>query len=77
MYHAPSRTFLLSAQDQTLSIGCNYLISKASVPAKDKFYVAKLRGNFSRSEFNLFDNGDNPERVKTRARRHLGLIRKE
>ncbi len=60
LYHAPSRTFLLSAQDQPLSIGCNYLISKAAFPVKDKFYVAKLRGNFSRTEFNLYDNGDNP-----------------
>lgn len=74
LYHRPSRTFLLSAQQQKMSIGCNYLISSSSLPQKDQYYVGKLRGNFHRDAFFVFDNGDNPDRVRVRPRRQLGFI---
>jgi hypothetical protein len=74
LYHHPTRTFLLSAQEQKMSIGCNYLISRSSHPQKDQHYVGKLRGNFHRDAFFVFDNGENPDRVKVRPRRQLGFI---
>jgi hypothetical protein len=46
MYFKPNKTFLLSAQQQSMSIGCNYLISRDRVPAKGKNFIGKVRGNF-------------------------------
>ena len=77
MFYHFSRNFLISAQQQSMSIGCNYIISKSLTPAKDSNFIGKLRGNFQGDEFQLYDNGDNPDRVKTRPRKHLAYIKKE
>lgn len=76
MYYHPTKTFLLSAQDQGMTIGCNYLISRSSIPSKDINFVAKFRGNFTNSEFNLFDNGDKSGKNKSKPRKHLTHIKK-
>jgi hypothetical protein len=76
MYYHPTKKFLLSAQDQGMTIGCNYLISRSSIPIKDTNFVAKFRGNFSKSEFNLFDNGDKSGKNKSKPRKHLAHIKK-
>ena len=76
MFFHSTKRLLLSAQQQSMNIGCNYVISNASVPSKNDHFVGKLRGNFNGDEFNVYDNGDNPERVKNLARKHLGWIKK-
>ena len=76
MYYHPSRKFLLSAQQQSMSIGCNYVISRSLTPSKGENFIGKLRGNFQGDEFQLYDNGDNPDRVKNRPRKHLAYIKK-
>jgi hypothetical protein len=75
MYHHPSKSFLLSAQDQGMTIGCNYLISRSHIPAKDSNFTAKFRGNFSNSEFNLFDSGDKLGKNKAKPRKHLAHLK--
>jgi hypothetical protein len=77
MYYHLTKTFLLSAQSQKMSIGCNYIISSAKIPQKDECYVGKMRGNFNRNEFSIFDNGDNPDKIKLCARRQLSFIKIE
>jgi len=59
-----------------MSIGCNYVISSAKIPEKNMSYVGKIRGNFNRNEFNIFDNGDNPDRLKFRPRKQLAYIKR-
>lgn len=46
LYYHPNKLFLLSAQQQSMSIGCNYLISSSEIPSKSDKFVGKLRGNF-------------------------------
>ena len=77
MFYHPSKSLVLSAQQQSMSIGCNYVISKAEVPSKNEGFVGKLRGNFQGDQFQVYDGGDNPDRIKNRPRKHLGCIKKE
>ena len=60
-----------------MTIGCNYVICNSEVPSKNNGFVGKLRGNFSGDEFQIYDGGDNPDRVKSRPRKHLGAVKKE
>lgn len=76
LYYRPTKQFLLSAQEQSMSIGCNYLISSSPTPSKSQNFVGKLRGNFNGGEFHLYDNGDNPERVKNKPRKHLAYMKR-
>lgn len=57
-----------------MNIGCNYLISSNERPGKDQFFVAKLRGNFQRSEFSIFDNGANPNKGTGNPRKQFAFI---
>jgi|688.fasta_scaffold296151_1 hypothetical protein len=70
LFHQSSRAFLLSAQEQSIAIGCCYLISSAS----DNQILGKLRGNFQRDEFNLYDEGDNPDKMTNKPRKHYANI---
>jgi hypothetical protein len=74
LYHHPTSAFVLAAQEQNMNIGCNYLISSKEKPARNEFFIAKLRGNFSRNEFHIFDNGSNPEKSRVNPRKQLGFI---
>jgi hypothetical protein len=49
LYYHPTNTFILSAQEQNMNIGCNYIISSTEKPSKNEFFIAKLRGNFNRN----------------------------
>lgn len=75
LYHDPKNHFLLSGQNQDNSIGVNYFLSTAEIPKKDQFYVGKVRGNFSGNEFNIYDDGDNPDKLKKKLRNQLGFIK--
>jgi len=70
LFHQPSRTFLLSAQEQSIAIGCCYMITNAN----NSQILGKLRGNFQRDEFNLYDEGDNPDKGTNKPRKHYANI---
>jgi hypothetical protein len=36
--------------------------------------LGKLRGNFKRDEFNLYDEGDNPDKMTNKPRKHYANI---
>lgn len=59
-----------------MSIGCNFIISRQKLPQKDDNFVAKVRGNFAKNEFNIFDNGNNPEKNSKKPRKHLAFLKK-
>lgn len=74
LYHKATRHHLLSSKKQGNSIGCNYIISRSSIPQKDSSYVGKLRGNFVGNEFMVYDNGDSSS-SSSKCRKQLGLIK--
>ena len=43
---------------------------------KTDFYLGKLRANFSGTEFNIYDHGENPSKAKQieKVRKQLGVI---
>jgi hypothetical protein len=49
LYYQPTRKLLITAQQQGMTIGCNYIFSRARKPVKDEYFIGKLRGNFSKS----------------------------
>jgi len=56
----------------------HYLIShkKDEIKKNSKFFIGKLRGNFNKSEYNIYDTGKNPKKTSNSSeyRENLGAI---
>ncbi|KAL9643477.1 hypothetical protein ABK040_010091 [Willaertia magna] len=71
-------TFLLSAKKRKVKQTSNYCISfdREDINRNDAKFVGKLRSNFIGTEFQIFDNGEKPKKMKhgDHLRNHMGAI---
>jgi hypothetical protein len=68
----------MSARKRKKSTSSNYLISTEKVSAKVKDeIIGKVRSNFFGTEFTLYDNGRNPNKLVGEDDIHLDTPRKE
>ena len=70
---------IMSAFKRSKNICSNFMIRldyDLESEKKDSGYIGKLKSNFFRSEYNLFDSGENPKRAKNKEniRKELGYI---
>ena len=70
--------YLMSAKKRSCNNTSNYLITmnKNEFSKTNPGFLGKVRSNFLGTEFTLFDNGENPKKIKTRdkARSQLGMV---
>ena len=68
----------MSAKKKSYNKTSNYYISlNQSDPCKkDNNFVGKVRSNFMGSEFNIYDNGQNPQKASNfdQVRKQLGVV---
>eukprot|EP00004_Rigifila_ramosa_P003864 TRINITY_DN1414_c0_g1_i1.p1 TRINITY_DN1414_c0_g1~~TRINITY_DN1414_c0_g1_i1.p1 ORF type:complete len:524 (-),score=127.02 TRINITY_DN1414_c0_g1_i1:54-1409(-) len=75
-----AHTFLLASAKRKDSRTSNYPISldRRKLDRHDPEYIGKLRSNFARNEFYIYDNGENPTRTSSAgARQNPETLRKE
>ena len=69
---------LMTAKKRSWKLTKNYLITvdHGNVDKKTEGFIGKLRANFWESEYNIYDDGDDPIKCKdsTRYRENLGAI---
>lgn len=63
MYFTDDKTHLLTAKKRPKNKTSNYIIgsSRDKLTKKSPFFLGKLRSNFLGTEFNIYDNGNNPK----------------
>ena len=71
--------FILGAFKRSRNTCSNYMIrldDELDVTKKDSGYIGKLKSNFLKSEYNIYDNGKNPKKtkIKEEMRKDIGLI---
>ena len=78
LYLEDTKRLLLSVKKRSGNWTGNYLITldHQNLDTKSEGYVGKLRSNFWKSVFSIYDNGENPIRVinTSRPREHMGAI---
>jgi len=74
--HGPQ--YLMSGKKRAHNATSNYLISynKNEIKKNSPFCLGKLRSNFLGTEFNIFDQGQNPGKTRDieKLRSHLGVV---
>lgn len=78
VYLEESHKFLFSAKKRSKNKTANFIISSEENPPDDRgdTCIGKVRGNFSGSQYTIYDHGMNPDRVVTDAtlRKELGIV---
>lgn len=79
MWFEKKGLFLMGARKRKKNKSSNYLISlsKTDLSRKSKNFVAKVRSNLLGTQFQMFDEGDNPKKLKSktaRPRNQLGCV---